>query len=525
MLKTIVLYVFISILLGLGSTMDPDGRGSEFRSICQQVFDLTTNRFTPQQVKENLDRANELLLRPNRVNIHWQLFAMQVRSLVEISSNESCTESFLEKRQDLEAFYANHPNIGPFVTFYNKQAFTRCARELNERVSAAYERDLANTHLGRTVELIRQARPSRDNLGLDLSIISRAMMTYLRQLSYRIRKSHRISMNDHNGRIIEVLEQVYTDDCANLLGDYERDHELADMYLSYDAELYDLFDVNFHKLLDQIFICQELDTNKQYIYPLGAYDSFQTIYDTIMSPDERSDLLVPERMRDLIETALYVSQAELISGIQINDFSNNQLIEYLTISQIDRAKCDEARYLRGLATIRGQNELNPNVHHYLEHYIHLQLSECLDDVSEAIEQAVSSLNEIDQVTIEQMHNLLQQAVTESPGANDVRLYMQVPFEHFSVAMERFMNHYGFDVRNGLAQPDLLNLDLSTVAPATSNLILGCRNLINSILDLARQFYSIIQLDSPQQNVLDQRTRKWMESYKMCQIIAALSVSH
>lgn len=215
----------------------------EFKQICGQVFDQTTIRFSPEQVKTHLDRANELLLLgTNDRNYHWQLLAIKVQSLVWISTDQSCTDELLSRRSDLEEYHSNHVNISLFLKFYNKQVFTRCAIELNGQLSTAYEANLARTHLGKTVDLVRQSRPFEDNMGLDLSVLSQAILVYLRQLNYHLEKPFQTPMNEHNARIMDVIGQVYSEDCDNVMQDYGTQYEYADMYLSYDASLSEIFD-------------------------------------------------------------------------------------------------------------------------------------------------------------------------------------------------------------------------------------------------------------------------------------------
>lgn len=557
------LFALLTILFINGTdSMDDGSNGSllnQFHELYDGLFGSNMiQNVLPQQVKLRLDLANQLAnrLANSIVPTSTQLTnrVIRVRSLVWISEPNLCNHQMLYGRYELQNLYDENIPINGYLRYYNRREFERCAREYGQHLSNIYQQHLSQTPLGSTVRFMRNYQNAA-NAALDfiennddgdnaqifannyetiddinLVFLSQAVIDYLASQGHDVWKSYDESMATKNAQMTQLIVNTYQDYCANLIDEFGTEYVLYEVFMEFDQELRrsGLMGRHAYRFMDQINICEQIERFSQHIYPLGEFEDFDTLIGHIRSTnvDENAeeDASIPIVIRSLLDTASFVGQAELIISEQSQERNQmlRQVIDYLTISQINRQKCQHENYLRMIKTMRDNHEALPDLHRYLSHFVRLQLIDCIESFSEHLRQLVAGFGEQNLARIRELHQVFDYIRNELRP--NVKLYKNpIPYELIALACQRYMAMNGFHMINML-NPQAQQANRPQSERHFQRLFDSCRSLTQRTNPIEAQFNLLLSIAQENDNFdqyLEPTIQSWMEQHNICREILSL----
>lgn len=466
-------------------------QAERFYVLYRSVFDPESPEISPEEANERLKDARTLLLNPNCHVDNRARYNRILQTFTWIPADSGCSVGTMNRRIRLEQQNEQHPILGPFVKFYNRQQFQLCTRKLDQQLLAeSWDSELlANTRrVAMNIRAHQRSRNDNDAMQRDFELrdISKFVISYVEFVSREsMDKPANRPMKEQVDYVASAVGQVFFAECDQLahLG---QSYYLYQLMMLYDATLRNLFRPSVVRLLDRIEICRTIIFHFKELYPLARFD-LNTLTEQIMSTEERDDLMNPDKMKDLLDISVHVGQAELILNINNRELMK-RYIDYLAVSQIRVDKC-QLDYIDKVIRLIESNGMFPNLINYLKQYANNQMIVCLRPLEFTLIVLIYSMesDRYDSNLLREVKKIFEDIAKElHPNA---KFYEEIPDGLASAVLESYTQNEGIAIR------DENQSDRSVQFRSTlEKLFQSCDDLVNSVERQANLFKRLLKLD-------------------------------
>lgn len=523
----LTLSALLASLVGTRSSLamnsSPDGDYNErLRQIESELFSFEPNAvLSIDEIDMKLDSLNlndlddELAneLEPDSSHIIERL-----QNVKWFSENEGCAFYELSRRSSSVPIYENFQNIADYIKFHNDRIFNKCILFYKESI----ETDLQSSrdervNLDELYPLIinRQSQLNQElqyQANLSKKMTAQGAMDYLEMKGYNIEKPRDRPMIEHIENVISpIISQHFDDECIKTKDRFGYPFMVRAIISDYDENLVQLLGEDALKLFNQMYICFHLTNTNAHMFPLGKYD-LESIQDQIFSFEPSDELMNPEEVKNLIEIALFASQANLFAQMVDLDLAR-KLVDFLTISQINPNKC-EADYLNTLIALKANNREYPNLYNYLDFYGQKQMISCLSSFESRLLYKIFSLSNRDLNNVNEIYGYFESAKNQiDPNA---KLYRDISDQILAASLEKWFE----SLRNKATEgPSGSRTSYSSrVRASIRTLFDSCQEIVDFLHQESQDFRRLVKLDSGPESEFQANTLIMMQKYNICAAI-------
>lgn len=517
------------------------------------VYNLMTRR----ELRNKLEEAYTVLTNPEHVYIcensdRTTKVNRDIKLLhaIAVDNYRDCSYDKISQRIDAEENFKIYPNLETFMEYYNGLLVMNCARNIfnqivssEHRITQLFNAD-DNWNLKKVVKLANKRRQilinsddynSDDSNDLEiqedsLRNTSVVVMQYLSQKFgfLEVEKPIDRPMLAQLEHIGKLIDQVFFKECQKLAQIHGVNHSLYLLMQSYDQRyIKHLFNSNefVRDLLEQMRICHHFTNSLQHMYLLGRYH-LDTLVDTI----EDAGSLAPNEMRDLIETLVYLGQAEVSLGYNHADLLRNYL-ELLVISQISVQKCQDNYFKlmrhrqRDLMMLDEQSSMC----NYVKHYVHLQIVACLPSFEGQISTNLNNLEDSDDSLdeIDKIYDIFKEISSQIEPSLKLYSCDNIPYDVVRLASEKILHSYGFDLfnwQNDFHDDETFHDKMFETQDQVENLFDSCRSFMNQMRNSVQLFRLFMSLDTNNNitSSISEDSLIALSKYNVCKSLVNLS---
>lgn len=493
----------------------PDER---FYQLYRSIFDPQSDEISPEVVTERLNEARVILLNVNCHIENRDHYSRQLQTFMSIPIDSGCSAMMLSQRIQLEQQNEQHPNLNPFMKFYNKKQFQFCTQKLDQDLLAhSWESEMLQNvrRVASNIRAVQRASNNANSLATDLTIrdISKSVISQVEfTLNRSMDKPANKSMEEQVIHVANSIVLVFFMEC-NTLNQLGESYYLYQLIMLYDKSLRSLFRRSVASLLDRVEVCRTIIFHCKYLYPLARFNLHQ-LTEQILDTQQPEIFMNPERMRDLLDISLHVGQAELILGIDNGELMI-RFINYLAVSQLRVDKC-KFDYLDKLSDLIEANQLYPNLHHYLKQFASSQVIVCIRPLEFTIFVLTNPLvtADMDSKLLRDVKDLFANVGSELYG--DVKLYEEIPDGLASIVLERYTKEH--NIGNHRASQSDEAIEFRSLLQKLDR---TCNDFVRSLELQAKLFTKLLKLDFNGGIRRYGTVRNEISKYNMCMAILRL----
>lgn len=515
-------------------------------------------------IVENEDQLRDWILEANQLasseQINFSAQHNQARSQIEElarTSTTNCDVFTLSEMLRMEFRYAGYQHLHNYIEHCNNVRVEKCLQELENQISHIKTNLIPLERIDDLLKLIRLILGQPEYSSLELieftktKEFAQALLAQLQSLGFNDEMPLDRSLRYHIELYKNAIRANYYEICELTIDRLKLTKLKVDQLLKYGIEE-SRFSDDLKVALYYVTICHSLVYDNEYLYPLARFDFielklriFQELNVFANEQDHEPELIEPDQMVQLLDSAMFSGQAELaVLNLDHSPYTK-QIIEFITVSQISESKC-ELNYIREVGYSMELNVQYPNVIRFLKHFGHLQMRVCLAPFESKLKSIVSlmSTDELDEINklricmkTARANSTTQQVNTRGSTQILDNLYDPLAAELTANGLDLYIDLLDnqqdregpSDASSSITASTSRSQSLEIYSPIrlrrerenAIKIVPMCHELIGSLHSTWLYFRHLKKLDSSRQSAFSPETLRMMANYNVCRSILEL----